>query len=227
MKVLILGASRMVGGGVLKACLDAPDVEKVPVIGRTALGISDPRLEQRVLANLSSLDALAEAVSDYDACFSCLGASSAGMSEAAYRELTYDLTLAIARPLAAVSPRMCFIYVSGARTDGTGSGRSMWARVKGQTENALLALPFRTAYMFRPGLIRPVDGVVSKTLAYRLVYTLFAPLLPLLHRAFPYHVLSTREIGDAMLGLARAPAGRGVCEASDIRRILSTLENPQ
>ncbi|PZP34628.1 MAG: epimerase [Roseateles depolymerans] len=227
MRVLILGASGMVGHGVLAASLAAPDVEEVCVIVRQPLALRHPRLTQRVLPRLSDLHDDPDALRGFDACFFCLGVSSAGMSEAAYRQLTYELTLGIAGPLATLNPQMCFIYVSGSGTDSSGQGRTMWARIKGQTENALLALPFRSAYMFRPGLIRPVDGAVSKTPAYRWSYLLLAPLLPLLHRALPQAVLSTREIGEAMLQLARAPADHRIVETGDIRRVLNTSkENP-
>jgi len=218
MKAIIFGASGMVGGGVLKECLQALDVEQVLVVGRAPLGLQHPRLKELVLADLSDYTGHDADLTGYDACFFCLGTSAAGKTEAEYRRITHDLTLAAARVLARLNPQMMFIYVSGAGTDSTERGRSMWARVKGQTENALQRLPLKAVYLFRPGLIRPMDGIVSKTPAYRVFYALLSPLVALAHRAFPNQVLSTREIGQAMLQLARRPSGPAVCEARDIRR---------
>jgi uncharacterized protein YbjT (DUF2867 family) len=138
------------------------------------------------------------------------------MSEAAYRRLTYDLTIAIAQELAARNPALCFVYVSGAGTDASERGRTMWARVKGVTENALLRMPFRSAFMFRPGVIQPLDGIRSKTRVYRLGYVFMAPVLPLLRRAFPNSISTTREIGQAMLAVARNGWPRPVLESKDI-----------
>jgi uncharacterized protein YbjT (DUF2867 family) len=138
------------------------------------------------------------------------------MSEAAYRRFTYDLTVVIAQELAVRNSALCFVYVSGAGTDSTERGRTMWARVKGATENALLRMPFRTAFMFRPGVIQPLDDVRSKTRAYRLGYVVMAPVLPLLRRAFPNSILTTREIGRAMLAVARKGWPRPVLESKDI-----------
>src|SRR5882672_558045 len=161
MKVILFGASGMVGQGVLRECLLDRDVEKILAIGRSASAQPHGKLVERVLADLTDLSSLQAELSGYGACFFCLGTSAVGMTEADYRRVTYDLTLSVARTLAAASPGMTFIYVSGSGTDSTGRGRSMWARVKGETENALLRLPFKAAYMFRPGLIQPLHGIVS------------------------------------------------------------------
>ena len=154
-----------------------------------------------------------------DACFFCLGVSSSGMSEAAYRHITYDLTLAVATVLARLNPAMTFIYVSGAGTDSTDRGRSMWARVKGQTENALKALPFAGVYLFRPAVIQPLHGIQSKTPSYRRFYRLTRPLLPVMARLFPTLVVTTEEVGQAMLNAARRGSGRLVLESRDIARL--------
>jgi uncharacterized protein YbjT (DUF2867 family) len=138
------------------------------------------------------------------------------MSEAGYRHLTYDLTVAIAQELAARNSALCFVYVSGAGTDSTERGRTMWARVKGATENALLRMPFRSAFMFRPGLIQPLDGIRSKTRVYQIVLVLAAPVLPLLRRAFPKSISTTREIGQAMLAVARNGWPRPLLQPKDI-----------
>jgi uncharacterized protein YbjT (DUF2867 family) len=165
--------------------------------------------------------ALEAKFSGFDACFFCLGVSSAGMKEAEYEHVTYDLTLAAAETLARVSPQVTFIYVSGAGTDSTEQGSSMWARVKGKTENALLRLPIKAAYMFRPGFIQPLHGVRSKTRSYRLFYTLIKPLTPVLRSIFPDHILTSEQIGRAMLAVTKHGAAKPVLESRDIRSALS------
>ena len=163
MRILVFGGTGMVGQGVLRECLLAPDVELVRTVGRTPVGIQQVKLHDLVRMDLFNYTGVEEQLSGFDACFFVLGVSSAGMAEQAYTHLTYDLTIAVATTLARLNPGMTFIYVSGAGTDSTEKGRSMWARVKGRTENALLRLPFRAAYMFRPGIIQPLHGARSKT----------------------------------------------------------------
>jgi uncharacterized protein YbjT (DUF2867 family) len=210
MKVILFGASGMVGQGVLKECLKDPGVTEVLCIGRGPLGVSDPKLKEIIHKDFTDFSALEPQLKGYEACFFCLGISSAGMSEKDYRHVTYDFTLAAAAPLARLNPQMTFIYVSGAGTDSTEKGRVMWARVKGATENALLNLPFKAAYMFRPGAIQPMDGIVSKTKMYNVLLVLFGWLFPFLRKLFPRHVTTTRILGRAMLKAARdgAPAKR-------------------
>lgn len=215
MKVLLFGASGMVGQGVLRECLLDPAVTEVLAIGRSGTGHVHPKLREVRHQNLDNLAPLEPLLAGCDACFFCLGASSGGMTEQAYTRLTYALTLAVARTLARVHPGMAFTYVSGAGTDSTGHGRSMWARVKGRTENELLALPLR-ATMFRPAIIVPLHGERSKTRAYRLFYTLAAPLLPLLRRALPRYVTTTEHLGRAMLAVARRGSPKPVLENADI-----------
>jgi uncharacterized protein YbjT (DUF2867 family) len=216
MNVVIFGASGMVGQGVLLECLRDTGLQRVLVIGRSPVEQKHTKLREVLVKDLFDIASYASELTGLDACFFCLGISSAGMSEAAYRHLTYDLTMVIAQELAARNAALCFIFVSGASTDSTEQGRTMWARVKGATENALLRLPFRSAFMFRPGVIQPLDGIRSKTRAYRLGYVVMAPVLPLLRRAFPNSVLTTREIGRAMLAVARDGWPRPVLEAKDI-----------
>ncbi|MER5873012.1 epimerase [Streptomyces sp. NPDC002044] len=208
MNVILFGATGMIGRGVLRECLRDDSVESVLVFGRTPLGVTHPKLRERVQDDPSDLSAPDLDPTAYDACFFCLGVSSVGMREEAYRRVTYDLTLAVARPLAAANPALTFVYVSGEGTDSTERGRSMWARVKGRTENALLELPFR-AYMFRPGIVRPMHGVASKTRLYRTLYAVTAPLFPLLRRIAPDLVTTTEDLGRAMIAVA-APSGAGV-----------------
>jgi uncharacterized protein YbjT (DUF2867 family) len=219
MKVLIFGATGMVGQGVLRECLRAPDVELVAGVGRSAIGARDPKLREIVCADVGDLAAVETDLAGFDACFFSLGVSAAGMKEADYERVNYGLTLAAAQTLSRLNPGMTFIYVSGAGTDSSERGRVMWARVKGRTENALLRLPLK-AFMFRPGLIEPLDGIQSKTRAYRVLYKLAKPLLPLLRRALPNQVLSTREIGQAMIAVARRGYEKRILETRDIRAVV-------
>ena len=221
MKVILFGASGMVGQGVLRECLLAADVESVLAIGRAATGTRHAKLREIVHADFTDFTPLERELAGHDACFFCLGVSAAGMSEAEYSRVTYDVTLAAATLLERVSPQAAFVYVSGTGTDASERGRIMWARVKGRTENALLALPFRAAYMFRPGIIRPLHGIVSRTRAYRIFYTLAGPLLPLLKALFPNSMTTTEQLGRAMLHAARRGAPRRVLETRDINALAS------
>lgn len=219
MNVLIFGASGMVGQGVLRESLAAPDVESVTVVGRSPLALENPRLHQQIWPDLMAEERIATLPDNADACFFCLGVSSAGMTEAQYSRLTYDLTLDIASALVKKNPAMTFIYVSGAGTDSSEQGKSMWARVKGRTENALLKLGFANVFLFRPGVIQPLHGAQSKTRSYRILYTVMAPLLPLLRKVFPDSVLSTQIIGNAMLNAVRQGYPKAILETADIARL--------
>lgn len=216
MKVLIFGATGMVGQGVLRECLQASDVELVQTIGRTPTGQQHPKLRELVHADMWRYEAIEAQLADFDACFFCIGVTSSGVSEKAYLHLTYDMTLAAAGALARANPRMVFVYVSAAGADSSEKSRIMWERVRGKTENALLKLPFRGVYMLRPGMIEPLDGIKSKTAAYRIFYSLTKPLLPLLRAMMPRQVVSTRQMGQTMLALVRHGAQKRVLERSDI-----------
>jgi uncharacterized protein YbjT (DUF2867 family) len=219
MKVILFGASGMVGQGVLRECLLDEDVAGVLVVGRSPLGRQHAKLEEIVLADLTDYSTVEERLRGYDACFFCLGVSVAGMSEANYRRVTFDVTLAAARTLAKLDPDMTFVYVSGAGTDSSEHGRTMWARVKGATENALLRLPFKAAYMFRPAIIQPRHGERSKTRSYRILYTVLGPFLPLLAAALPRQVTTTERMARAMIKVARQGAAKPVLENQDINEI--------
>ena len=221
MKVILFGASGMIGQGVLRECLLAADIDAVLAIGRAATGASHAKLREIVHTDFTDFTPIERELAGHDACFFCLGVSAAGLSEAEYSRVTYDVTLAAGTVLARVNPQMAFVYVSGAGTDASERGRVMWARVKGRTENALLALPFRAAYMFRPGLIRPLHGIVSRTRAYRVFYTLAGPLLPLLQAIFPNSMTTTEALGRAMLHAARRGGPRRVLETRDINALAS------
>jgi len=218
MRVIVFGGTGMVGQGVLRECLLAADVTEVLAIGRSPTGKADPKLRELVRADLLDYGDVEDQLAPYDACFFCLGVSSVGMKEADYRRITYDLTLAAARPLARLNPGMTFVYVSGDGTDSTGQGRSMWARVKGETENALLALPFK-AVMFRPGAIQPLHGITSKTRLYRAALVVGRPLWPLLRKVAPNAVTDTEKIGRAMLRVAREGAPKPLLTNRDINAL--------
>ena len=219
MRVLVFGATGMVGQGVLRECLLDPEVDAVVAIGRSATGQEHAKLRDLVAPDLFDLSALASQLRGFDACFFCLGVSSAGMSEPDYRRVTFDLTLAVARFLVPGNPGMTFVYVTGAGTDSSEKGRMMWARVKGATENALLRLPFKAAVMFRPAGIVPLHGVRSKTRLYRLAYTVTRPLWPLLHAVFPQFVTTSEQVGRAMLAVAKRGAPKPILESRDINAI--------
>lgn len=215
MKVTVFGATGMIGQGVLRECLLDERVTQVVTIGRPATGQQHPKLREVVHADLHDLTPIAGDLAGTDACFFCLGITSAGQSEEQYRRVTYDLTLAAARPLAAANPESTFIYVSGAGTDSTEQGRTMWARVKGATENAVFALPFH-GYAFRPGYIHPMHGVTSRTPLYRMLYAVAKPLYPVLRRIWPNQVTTSEAIGKAMVNIAAGGWPRQLLDPKDI-----------
>ena len=220
MKVILFGATGMVGQGVLRECLLDPGVDHVLIVGRSPSGQQHAKLSEIVHADFHDFSAIAPQLAGYDACFFCLGVSVAGLSEEAYRRVTHDITLAAARTLVALNPQMTFVYVTGTGTDATEQGRTMWARVKGATENALLRLPFRAAYMFRPGVIRPLHGIRSKTAWYQAFYTLTGPLLGVLKTTFPNLVTTTEQMGRAMLAVVRQQPAQRILETRDINALV-------
>ena len=218
MKVLLFGATGMVGQGVLRECLSDPAVGSVVTVGRSATGQRHEKLEELVVPDLMDLSKHASRLRGFDACFFCLGVSALGITEEQYSKLTYDLTMSVARTLVTLNPHMTFIYVSGKGTDSTERGRVMWARVKGKTENALLALSTRTC-MFRPGAIIPLHGIRSRTGWYNTMYAIARPLFPLLRRFFPDSVTTTEQMGRAMIAVARNGSSLRVLETPDINKL--------
>jgi uncharacterized protein YbjT (DUF2867 family) len=219
LKVILFGATGMVGQGALRECLLDPAVTEVLVVGRSPLGRQHAKIREIVHKDLYDLSSLAPQLTGYDACFFCLGVSSVGMSEADYAKVTHDLTLAVARVLAQQNPQMVFLYVSGTGTDSTERGTSMWARVKGRTENDLLREPFRASYMLRPGYIQPIHGVKSKTLLYRVFYLVLRWLYPVLRLVARKYVITTEDLGRAMIKIAKSGAPKRVLENSDIEAL--------
>jgi uncharacterized protein YbjT (DUF2867 family) len=217
-KVIIFGATGMVGQGVLRECLVDPGVESVLSVARRPSGKQDAKLKEILHADFFDYAAIESQLAGYDACFFCLGVSSVGMDAERYRHLTYDLTMAAATTLAKLNPGMVFTYVTGRGTDSTEQGSLMWARVKGKTENDLLKLPFKAAYMFRPAGIQPLHGVRSNLGWAQPIYVATAPLLGWLVRAAPGSMTTTERVGRAMISVARNGYPTPVLESADINR---------
>jgi uncharacterized protein YbjT (DUF2867 family) len=218
-KVILFGATGMVGQGTLRECVLHPDVTEVLVVGRNPIGRTHAKIREIVHKDLYDLSPIASQLTGYDACFFCLGVSSVGMSEADYTKITHDLTLSVARVLASLNPQTVFLYVSGTGTDSTERGKSMWARVKGRTENELLREPFRAAYMLRPGYIQPMHGVKSKTPLYRAFYVALSWLYPVIRALAPKYAITTEVLGRAMIKIAKSGAPKRILENSDIEAV--------
>ncbi len=216
MKAILFGATGMVGQSVLRECLLDAGVEKVICVGRSPTTQRHAKLRNLILPDLFHLTPIEGELKGFDVCFYCLGVTSAGISEEAYRHVTLDLTVSVAQTLARLNPAMTFVFVSGAGADSTESGRTMWARVKGAAENAVFRMNFKAAYALRPAMILPENGIRSRTRLYQTLYTMCRPLYPVLRRVFPRYVTTTGKLGRAMLGLARQGAPRRVIESRDI-----------
>lgn len=222
MRVVLIGATGMIGQGVLLSCLRAPDVTEIIILARRPLPrYDDPRLKVIITPDLAQFAVTDQALTNFDACFFCAGVPSLGMSEPDYRKVTYDLTIHVAEQLLNPNPQMTMIYVSGAGADSSETSRTMWARVRGQTENALQRMKFKRVAIFRPSMIIPEDGIQSRTAAYRWMYTGLRPVLTLLRRLWPNSVLTTSVIGEAMLNTVRHGSPHAVLNAADINRLAS------
>jgi len=218
-KVILFGATGMVGQGVLRECLLDPGIESVLAVGRNPTGEQQPKLREILRSDFTDYSDIEPQLTGYDACFFCFGVSSVGMEAERYRHLTYDVTLAAGKTLSRLNPQMVFVYVTGRGTDSTEQGRLIWARVKGKTENDLLKLPFKAAYMFRPAGIQPLHGVRSKMAWAQAIYVGAAPLLSLLTRVAPAYMTTTEQVGRAMIKVARDGYPRPVLESEDINRL--------
>lgn len=223
MKILIIGATGMVGQGVLKECLHSNEVSEVIIVTRPLLDEPSAKLSQIIVPDFAKIDSDPRFLSltEIDACFYCLGVSSARLCESQYTAVNYDLTLKIASVLARQNARLTFTYVSGAGTDSSGKGRSMWARVKGKTEDALRDLGFSQLFLFRPGLIQPLEGITSKTKSYRIFYKLMAPVFPVLAVLAPKTFVTTKQIGLAMLNAVKNGYQKQILEVEDIVNLAS------
>jgi uncharacterized protein YbjT (DUF2867 family) len=219
-KVVIFGATGMVGKGVLLECLDDSRIEEVLLVSRQPIEINHPKIREILHDDFFDFSGIRTRFAALDACFFCLGVSSVGMSEGDYLHLTYDLTLAAATALAETAAgRLTFCYVSGEGTDSSEHGRSAWARIKGKTENALLRLPFKAAFMFRPGYIQPLRGIRSKTRWYQAVYDVAGPLYPALRRIAPRYVTTTVDLGRAMIEVAATGYSKPILTSEDINQL--------
>lgn len=218
LKAIITGSTGMIGKGLLLECIDSPHVESVLVINRSPVNIEHPKLKEIVHSDLSNLIEIEDEFVGYNVCFFCLGISASGISETEYKQITFDLTLNFAKTVLDKNPEISFCYISGAGTDSSEKGRTMWARVKGKTENALLKMNFRSAYMFRPALIIPMRGVKSRTKAYNRIYFVLKPLYPIL-KHLKRMVTNTEKLGKAMINVAMLGSEKKILENKDINYI--------
>ncbi|RLD20886.1 MAG: epimerase [Bacteroidetes bacterium] len=213
-KAIITGSTGMVGEGVLHECLKHPDVTKVIVINRRPCGVQHDKLEEIIHTDFFDFSSIKERLRGYNACYFCMGVSSVGMNEEKYHHLTYDITSALSNVLAEMGGDATFCYISGAGTDSTEKGRSMWARVKGKTENHVMAL-FANGYAFRPGYIQPIKGLKN---TYK-VYKFIAPFYPVLKTLFPGAVCTLEDIGLSMIHVTQTAHDPRILECRDITRI--------
>ncbi len=216
MKVIITGASGMIGKGVLLECLDHPEVTEVLSIGRRSLEINHPKLRELIHKDFSEFESVADKLRGYDACYHCMGVSAAGMSEEQYTVMTYDYSIALAKVLHQVNPEMTFTYVSGQGTDSTEKGRSMWARVKGKTENHIINMGFKQAFAFRPGAIIPLRGILPSSKLYRVLVKNLTWLLKLIKKMAPNSVVNTTQIGLAMINVTKQGYEKPIIDPKDI-----------
>ena len=214
-RAIITGASGMVGEGVLHECLLRPEVEAVLVIGRKPCGTVHPKLKEIIHQDFFDISSIESQLSDYNACYFCLGVSSVGMKEPEYYRLTYTLTLNVAQTLSKLNPGMTFCYVSGGGTDSSEQGRSMWARVKGKTENDLMKLPFKQVYAFRPGYMHPTPGLKNVNKYYKYITWMY----PLLRLLFPGGVSTLAELGQAMINITLFGYDKQIIEVKDIVKL--------
>lgn len=214
-RVIIFGATGMVGEGVLHESLKHPDVVSVLVIGRRSCNVKHEKLAELIHNDFFDYSSIRENLKGYDACFFCLGVSSMGMKEKDYARITYDLTMRAAEALSQLDPDMTFCYVSGTGTDSTEKGSLMWARVKGRTENDLMKLPFKAAYMFRPGFIKPTRGLKNANMFSKVL----GPLYPVWKTLLPKYVCTLEEIGVAMINASMKGYSKRVLENKDISEL--------
>jgi len=219
MKVVIFGASGMVGQAVLRECLLAADVEEVLAVGRSQLAMKHPKLQYAVLEDLFKIEQIKSQLSAFDACLFCLGTSSGDRSEEEYIKLNQTLPLTVAKTMLDANPRMRFVYISGKGTDSSETGSVAWARIKGKTENSLLKMGFNAVYLLRPALIIPINGEQSKTTVYRLLYRYTGWLMRAVQGLFPGMITDTEKVGTAILNLVRQGETSAVIENDVINKL--------
>jgi len=225
MKAILFGATGMIGQAVLRECLKDSEVKSVLAVGRSSADVQHLKLHEVLHPDLLRYGSIESQLVGYDACFFCLGVSSLGMKPEEYERITYGITLAAGQTLVRLNPQMTFIYVSGAGTDTSEKGRVSWARVKGRTENALLRLGFKAAYMFRPGFIQPLHGIRARNAGTRVFYGITRPVWPMFRALLPSLILTTEDLGRAMLAAARTGAPKAILEVRDIRGLLESKSN--
>jgi nucleoside-diphosphate-sugar epimerase len=215
LRVIITGATGMVGEGVLLECLLNPQVEKVLIVNRKHYDLQHPKLQELIVPDFMKLDAVKDQLKGYDACFFCAGISSVGMKEEDFRRVTYDVTLNFARTLSDINPNMTFIYVSGAGTDSSEQGRLMWARVKGKTENDLMKLPFKNVFPFRPGFMKPFPEQKNLPSWFKFLGWLF----PIVKALSSNSVSTMQQVGRAMIAVSLNGYSKKILEISDINSV--------
>lgn len=215
LKVIITGATGMVGEGILQECINSPKVEKILLINRKPSGYTHPKIEELLHSNFSDISSVSEKIKGYNACFFCLGVSSVGMKEEQYTKVTYDLTLGFAKTLAEQNPDMTFCYVSGAGTDSTEKGSQMWARVKGKTENDLIKLPFKAVYNFRPAFMKPTKGAKNVKGFYKFIDAVY----PVFRAINSNYFLTLEEVGKAMINISSQGYFKNTIEVKDIKKL--------
>ena len=216
MKIIVFGATGMIGQAVVKEAIAASHIDSIMIVGRSAAHIADPKANELIVNDLFNLSLIEESLKGYDACVYCVGVSAAFMSEQTYIRLTHDLTLSVAETVLRLNPQSTFVYVTGQGTDSSEVGNSMWARVKGKTENALLKMSFKAAYMFRPGAILPMDGIRSKTKLYDALYVILTPLVGIIRKINTAWIPTTRDMGQAMLKVADGNFSKKILNNKDI-----------
>jgi uncharacterized protein YbjT (DUF2867 family) len=212
-KVILTGATGLVGEGVLLECLAHPAVKQVLIVNRKPTSIKHPKLKECIVPDFLKLEEVEDQLKGYDACFYCAGISSNGMNEADYSHITYDIPLHFAETLVKLNPGMVFSHISGGHTDGSETGKIMWARVKGRAENALMRLPFKRVYNFRPGLMKPTEGQKNVKGYYKVLSWMY----PVLHLIFPKQSSTMREVGLAMINSVLTGYGKPILEVADIK----------
>ena len=224
MKIIIFGATGMIGQAVIKEALKTSRIEAITLVGRSPSSLQEKKINELIVKDLFDLSSGEDRLKDHDACIFCVGVSAAFLDEKTYTTLTYDLTLSVAEKVLRLNPQLTFIYITGQGTDSSEQGGTMWARVKGKTENALLKMNFKAAYMFRPGAILPLDGIRSKTKLYDLLYLLFTPLVQLARMINPSWIPTTRDIGKAMLSVADGHHNKRILDNHDIVELATSFE---